>query len=97
MAHLHQCPNCLYAFVDRKFDWDQARLGCRRCTVQIVHVGERHTPEDKMFLCVSKGDERAIRPWNPISESWGELIDWEDKKYSNFNLEWDGEKLAERW
>jgi hypothetical protein len=46
-----------------------------------------------MFLCLSKGDERAIRPWDPVSESWGELVDWEDKK----RYKWDGEKLIERW
>ncbi len=93
MSHLHHCPNCLYGFVHRKFDRDKSGLRCRRCHVQIVHVREGYIPEDKMFLCLSKGDERAIRPWDPVSESWGELVDWEDKK----RYKWDGEKLVERW
>jgi hypothetical protein len=42
-----------------------------------------------MFLCVSKGDERAIIPWDATTRSWGELVDWEEKK----QYKWDGEKL----
>jgi hypothetical protein len=94
MSHLHHCPNCLYVFVHRKFDRDKSGLRCRRCHVQIVHLREGYIQEDKMFLCLSKGSERAIRPWDSTTESWGELIDLdalaEDKKYH----EWDGEKLV---
>jgi len=91
MSHLHQCPNCLYLFVHRKFDREKAGLRCRRCNVQIIHGKELYIEEDKMFLCVSKGDERAIRPWDSTAQSWGELVDWEEieKQY-----EWDGEKRA---
>ena len=79
MSHLHQCPNCLCLFVHRKFDFDNSRLGCRRCNIQIIHGGEYYLEEDKMFLCVSEGDERAIRPWDSTTKSWGELVDWETR------------------
>jgi len=80
-------------FVHRKFDRDEAGLRCRRCNVQIIHVKEFYIEEDKMFLCVSKGDERAIIPWDATTRSWGELVDWEEieKQYK-----WDGEKLIVR-
>ena len=94
MSHLHHCPNCLYMFVHRKFNYDEGGLRCRRCDVLIIHGGERHPAEDKMFLCVSERDECAIRAWDSTTTSWGELIDLdalaEDKKYH----EWDGEKLV---
>jgi len=32
-----------------------------------------------MFLCVSEGDERAIRPWDSTTKSWGELVDWDTR------------------
>ena len=80
MSHLHHCPNCLYMFVHRKRDRNEGGLRCRRCNVLIVHGGEYHPAEDKMFLCVSEGDECAIRAWDSTTKSWGELIDLEDKK-----------------
>jgi len=81
-------------FVHRKFNYDEGGLRCRRCDVLIIHGGEYHPAEDKMFLCVSERDECAIRAWDSTTTSWGELIDLdaleEDKKYH----EWDGEKLV---
>jgi len=83
MSHLHECPKCLYLFVHRKFDYDKGGLRCRKCNVLIIHVKELFAAEDEMYLCVGKGDERAMHPWNPTTRKFGTRLDWEDTPKEN--------------
>ena len=52
--HLHECPDCRYAFVARR------KRRCPKCEVLIIHMGEYFVREEKVFTCDKKGSIEVL-------------------------------------